>query len=431
MRSVIILIFYIFISGSSASKSQNIDINGFVEIDHISYFKNNNSNSNINNRNQGILQLEFSSDLSEKAALYSSIEFRDDQSDPLRNRTYLDEGYIDLYFNNIDFRIGKQIIIWGKADAINPTDNINPSDFSDILDTDDERIGMLALKTNYYLGGWTFEGIISPEFKSSILPGYNSRWLPEYPQKIQNQYYPEIGSAKLNVIYKNEIPILPEDNFKKIQFAAKGGTTISGWDFSVCYYYGWDDIPTFHKTNAISNDTIYINLQPRFHKRNAVGGDFATNLGKFGIRGEAAYYFTEDNDGNDPEIDDQYFQYVLGIDRTFSNVFGENNLFLLGQWIQEISKYNTKYDPMDLRHIFQKSITVRMELEIGNYSKLIVESMYNVDSNDYYIHPVLSCNIINGTTLDVSGDFLGGDSDKFFGMYKDNKRFQVKLKYNF
>ena len=86
--------------------AQEVELNGFVEVDHISYFENDDERQ-INSRNQGILQVELGKTLSEGASIFSAVEFREDQSDPLRNRFYLDEAYIDLYLSHFDFRLGK------------------------------------------------------------------------------------------------------------------------------------------------------------------------------------------------------------------------------------------------------------------------------------------------------------------------------------
>ena len=42
----------------------------------------------------------------------------------------LDEAYADFYLRNTDIRIGRQVVSWGTADGINPTNYINPSDLS-------------------------------------------------------------------------------------------------------------------------------------------------------------------------------------------------------------------------------------------------------------------------------------------------------------
>ena len=68
----------------------------------------------------------------------------------------IQEGYVDLsgiFSKNLDMRIGKQRITWGTADRFNPTDNINPLDFSDITDLG-KRLATNAIKATYYLGDY-------------------------------------------------------------------------------------------------------------------------------------------------------------------------------------------------------------------------------------------------------------------------------------
>ena len=43
----------------------------------------------------------------------------------------LREAYLDIYFNSVDVRIGKQQIIWGKADGVFITDIVSPKDLSE------------------------------------------------------------------------------------------------------------------------------------------------------------------------------------------------------------------------------------------------------------------------------------------------------------
>src|SRR5262245_26987442 len=40
------------------------------------------------------------------------------------------EGYLTVHFDRADLKIGKQIVAWGRADGINPTDNLTPRDYT-------------------------------------------------------------------------------------------------------------------------------------------------------------------------------------------------------------------------------------------------------------------------------------------------------------
>jgi hypothetical protein len=88
----------------------------------------------------------------------------------------------------------------------------------------------------------------------------------------------------------------------------------AGWDMSLSYYHGWDDLPSYRQRVDVSGDSLIVQIQPRCHRRHVLGGDFSTAVGTWEIRGEAAYFMTDDPHGTDPDIDDPYFHYVIGID---------------------------------------------------------------------------------------------------------------------
>lgn len=96
----------------------------------------------------------------------------------------LRELYLDLYFNNFDLRIGKQQIVWGKADGAFITDLVSPLNLTEFLlpDFDEIRIGVNAVKFDYYLGNNTFEIIWLPNFTPAEKPGDGSIWYiqPEF-----------------------------------------------------------------------------------------------------------------------------------------------------------------------------------------------------------------------------------------------------------
>jgi hypothetical protein len=51
---------------------------------------------------------------------------------------------------------------------------------------------------------------------------------------------------------------------------------------------------------VLSSGAAGILLELNFQKIDVLGADFATNLGSFGVRGEASYTRTQDRQGADP-----------------------------------------------------------------------------------------------------------------------------------
>ena len=309
-------------------EDNKLKIGGFIELDHFNYFKQ--DEDKINSRNQVILELIADKKISSNWDFHSDVELRGDQADADRNRIFIREAYVDYFSKKFDIRMGNQIITWGTADAINPTNNINPIDYSDLLDTDGERRGVFSVNTKYYFSNFTLQGIWVPIYNSSILPKQNSRWFPELDNHV---LLPNGTSIPLSYVFDSTK--LPTNGLSSSQFAFKLATVANGWDLSASYYYGFDDLPSYKK--QINFDPTYtsatVTVLPEIHKLQVYGFDFSKAIGKYGLRGEASYFRTEDPEGKIDYIDDAFFWYVAGIDRNFSNVVGDNNLFVLVQWV--------------------------------------------------------------------------------------------------
>ena len=51
----------------------------------------------------------------------------------------LREAYVNAYVGPFDFRIGHQVVVWGRADGWNPTDNITPKNMLIRSPIEDDR----------------------------------------------------------------------------------------------------------------------------------------------------------------------------------------------------------------------------------------------------------------------------------------------------
>lgn len=396
-------------------------LGGFIELDSYSFLKE--KENQVNSRNQSIIQLELKSNLSNNYSFFSSIEFRNDLSDSERDRVYLKETYIDLYTNKMDLRVGKQVILWGKADGFNPTSNLNPIDYSDILDTDDEEIGIFALSAKLYLGDWEVQGVISPTFQSSIFPSAKSRWQEELPSHFFNG-----GEERPVQFHWNDVK-LPGNKFSDTQYAVKVSRNFNDIDFSVSYYNGWNDIPDVsNNIEPIIGDTLHVVIARSYYKHQVIGADFSWVIGKYIFKGEGALFLPRKI-----QIDNPYFQYVIGAERTFSNIIEDKNLFVIAQWIHEIKSSNITYRGNNFNHLFQRNLMARVEMDINKDMKFAIQAIYALKYDEFYIKPEFTYNVSDGLNFGLMADFLGGNKKKdgFFANYSDNSRIQAQLKYNF
>ena len=80
----------------------------------------------------------------------------------------------------LDFKIGRQILAWGKSDTLRVVDIINPVDFREpgLVDLEDIRLPISMLRIDYYTGAWNFNFAAIPEFLAEKTPVYGSDFYP-------------------------------------------------------------------------------------------------------------------------------------------------------------------------------------------------------------------------------------------------------------
>ncbi|NJM31869.1 MAG: hypothetical protein HC848_01965 [Limnobacter sp.] len=83
------------------------------------------------------------------------------------------EAYLDFSLGLLDIRLGKQIIAWGRADKLNPTDNLTPRDYTLLVPEDEEqRLGTSAAVFNYPFSNYDYvlTGVWMPRIHENVVP---------------------------------------------------------------------------------------------------------------------------------------------------------------------------------------------------------------------------------------------------------------------
>jgi len=332
----------------------------------------------------------------------------------------LREIYIDLYLDTMDIRIGKQQIIWGKADGVFITDVVSPKDLSEFLtrDFDEIRIGVTSLKLDYYLGNNTFEFVWIPVFKPTVLPSDDSIWAIKKPIK---------PNTKID-FSKNDITPSLENS----EIFMKYSLMSSFIDLEFMGGYTWDDDPTLHLNQKVVNGKPQITVTPEHHRLGLLGGSFSKDVGgHFILRGEGAYYYQKYFLLNQPdaithENTDQrdYIHYLIGIDITpFWDIYTS---------VQFIQKAILNYDDNIKDDEFDNTLTVLLRKTFLNET-LTLEffSYYSINNEDALIKPKISYKYTDELELTLGAYIFIGDDDGLFGQYEDNSMVYTRVKLNF
>ena len=359
----------------------------------------------------GSLWLKSSSSLGSNASFMAEGWLRNDESFSGSSQTMLREGYFNFTAGEVDFRIGKQIIVWGRADGINPTDNLTPRDYTLLTpESDDQRLGALAAKMTYHFQDTAVTGIWLQDFKPNVFPVPTTPGV-YFSEQVQNVNQ---GAIKLD----------------------KSGGTV---DWSVSYFDGLDLNPDFNigATSAAGTNLI---LQ---HNRIRVWGmDAATVLGHYGLRAEAAYTWTK-NINDDPLVKKPFLYAVMGGDRTFTDNFNINIQYYFRQVDNFKDPQNIANSPLRSIAIqgaissnqldqFQHGISMRLSSKWLNETlEGEIAGVYSLTRNDYALKPKLIYAFNDQLKGTLGMDIYRGGDNSFYGRLRDNSSLFAEIKYSF
>jgi len=216
-------------------------------------------------------------------------------------QTFVDlrEAYVNAYLGPVDLRLGKQIIVWGRADLLNPTNNLTPIDLrirSPI--EDDRRVGNVGARAFVRLAPLRLEVVWMPTFVPSELPAVA---LPQYVT---------FGPPKY-----------PSPTLANGTEAGRLHLEMASFEMSVSYLYGYAPLPgltlgeiRFDKENPA------VLIARTAYRQQVVGFDVSTAIGDLlAIRGEAAYRRPFDY-ASQPSVARPDLQYAVGLDHQFGSI---------------------------------------------------------------------------------------------------------------
>jgi hypothetical protein len=346
---------------------------------------------------------------SEGAALQVNPVFYHYAADEQELEIDLKEAYVDLYFDQVDLRIGKQQIIWGKAEGVFITDVVSPKDLSEFLlpDFDEIRIGINALKADLYIGPTTFEVVFVPIFTPTLQPEAGSIWrvTPSYPV-----------TPTINDTEEVQVNLTNSEAFAKLSYLG------SLLDLEIMGGYMWDDEPAPHVTSLIP-----LEISPEHH-RLAIGGvSFSTTLAGIVARTEGAFYHgkyfrTDDPAVNEGLIQRDYIHYMVGLD------FSLLSIDFSGQYIQRII---LDYDDSILNDQLEHVATFRISKTfLRETLRLELFSYIGLNEPDALLRPKIVYNLTDGLEILFGSNIFLGDAGQF-GQYNDNDMVYAKVKFSF
>jgi len=409
--------------------------------------------------NENRLTLKLDKKITSRSKFYSEVWLRNiglpniTSSADLYNKGIVDpvnfelrEAYVQLsgfLSKNLDITIGRQRIVWGTADKLNPTDNLNPYDLEDILDFGRHR-GSDAINLNYYFNNnLSLQGVYIPIFQPANMPiGIYANALTHEMELPQGMVLNEFSDTILMPRYN-----LAQSSTAGLKF--KG--FVKGVDFSLSYVWGYDGLPFATRNTFIPVDTfggININSQLSFSRTHIFGVDMATSIGGFGLWAEAAAFMPDKNvimtndfsafypsspvpvtmDSLLLDSSEPYVRFVLGGDYNFSDGSYLNFQYMHG-FINERGQGNlndyffARYE----KKFFNEKLKIA---PIGG--GFIVTDWNNIKDNYTILFvPEIAYQATDNVEMSLSAAIIDGKGSGVFSNLNNFDMLMFKLKYSF
>ena len=198
-------------------------------------------------------------------AYYDSIydirgkeDYTKEELSALKDEVELFDAYLEgSITENFDFKVGRQVVIWGRSDTIRVTDILNPLDNRRpaMVDIEDLRLPVAMAKFDYFVGDWRITPMAILEQRFSKNPPYGSPFSPA------------------------PAPMPKDEDYSDVTYALSVGGEFSGWDIN---FYGaqiYNDIGVVNPTLKIEHDKI-----------DMYGTAFNLLSGSWLFKGEMAYF---------------------------------------------------------------------------------------------------------------------------------------------
>jgi len=125
-------------------------------------------------------------------------DYTQDERDELQSEIELYDAYIEGSLSDkLDFKIGRQVVVWGRSDTIRITDVLNPIDNRRpaMTDIEDLRLPVTMAKLDYFLGDWRVTPIAILEQRFTKNPPFGGGFNPSPRALPDDKDYHDVTPA--------------------------------------------------------------------------------------------------------------------------------------------------------------------------------------------------------------------------------------------
>lgn len=321
-----------------------------------------------------------------------------------------------------EVELGKQTFTWGVADGFKPTDVLAPYDFLEVPRP--VKLGVPAASVFRYGEKLNAQLVVVPHFSPHRLPASDHRWSRE--PEGSDRYREVFGVEPVIGELARELPSTTLDDVQ-VGVRLSSSTLASGWDLAVSAFRGFDPYGVFRVGLAPPPVVDLTFVYPEYRQ---LGASFSTTRGPFELHGEVGYHDTVRN-----ELEDDYLQYVAGVNYTIAPSRGLDQVVLVLEYAGDSAVRErpdtTTHTRTGFSRSFDSSVVANVLLLIDDATRVEVGGIARLDDGDFSTRVKLHRRLADGFALEAGVDVFDGPADSFFGFWQDNDRWFVHTSHYF
>lgn len=348
-----------------------------------------------------------SSALAEGSVVYDAVNNSLDYS--------VDELWVDYTESLWGIRIGRQKAAWGKADGIDITNVLCPSDMSSLaaMTADDNKLGIDAVR--FSLSGNQFTA--------------DAYWIPIFTPAA----LPEEMTGQLEIEK-------PETAIWNGEYGLRVSGYFSTLDVSLYGFYGWDDNPFVNYAMDFQTTQPSVSVSGSYERMAMIGADAALPIGETVLRLEAAFfpqrYFQKKSDSVITEI-------MTSGEADSSEKHNQLSALAGIDWMPEgwtlTAQYYCDYVFGDLEMLeradaFTHGATISVTKSLVNETlELGFSGLLGFNDFDSLISPSVKYSLSDQISVGAEAFIFmpGPERDGKYGAYKDLSSLCLKAKFSF
>ena len=335
----------------------------------------------------------------------------------------LRELYLSTQLGKAHLTLGKQQVVWGKADGLKLLDVINPQNFREfILDNfDDSRIPLWTVNAELSLGKSHLQFLWIPDRTYHLLPESGATFAFTSPLVVP-QAPPGVA-----------VDLRPIERPKNILTDSDVGMRLStfwhGWDLTFNYFYHYADFPVFFQSLSLAPSGAVVTVSPRYERNHLFGSSFSNAFGDLTVRGEVVYntdrfLLTRNRPDSGGVTKSGEMSYVLGLDW-----FGIRDSLVSFQLFQSWLLNPTSDIVRDTSDTTTSLLTRRHFLNETLEAEVLW--LRNINEGDGLVRPKVSYELRDNMKVWLGFDLFHGNRNGLFGQFGQNDRLVTGMEIGF